>query len=80
MAERPSDEWIEAANCLATVAQTLSSAVHEANNMLQVIAGSAELIQMQRTLPENVVRRADAIAEQAHRVSALLGTLRDLSK
>ena len=44
MAEHPPDEWIEAANCLATVAQQLSSVVHEANNMLQVIAGSAEMI------------------------------------
>lgn len=84
-ARQPSEEWTEAANCLATVARTLSSAIHEANNMLQVIAGSAEMMQMQgqaqpASLAPSVVRRAEIIAEHAHRVSALLGSVRDLSK
>ena len=82
---QPPDEWIEAANCLATVARTLSSVVHEANNMLQVIAGSAEMMQMQgqgqpASAVPSVVRRAEIIADHAHRVSALLGNVRDLSK
>lgn len=76
----PSDDWIEAANCLATVAHTLSSAVHEANNMLQVITGSAEMIQMHGDLPPGVLKRTDIISEHAQRVSALIGSLRDLSK
>ena len=60
MPERPpSDEWVEAANCLATVADTLSSAVHEANNMLQVITGSAEMIQMHGGLPPSVIKRTE---------------------
>ena len=80
MAEHPSDEWIEAANCLATVAHQLSSVVHEANNMLQVIAGSAEMIQLNAGLPEPVLRRTTIIAEQAHRVSALLGSVRELAR
>lgn len=81
MPERsPGDEWVEAANCLATVAHTLSSAVHEANNMLQVITGSAEMIQMHAALPPGVLKRTDIIAEHAQRVSALIGSLRDLSK
>lgn len=80
MAERPSDEWIEAANCLATVSHQLSSVLHEANNFLQVIAGSAEMIQMQTGLPESVERRTAVIAEHAHKVSALLGTVRELAK
>ncbi len=81
MPERsPSDEWVEAANCLATVAHTLSSAVHEANNMLQVISGSAEMIQMHGGLPASVLKRTDIISEHAQRVSALIGSLRDLSK
>ena len=81
MPERsPSDEWVEAANCLATVAHTLSSAVHEANNMLQVITGSAEMIQMHGGLPPGVLKRTDIISEHAQRVSALIGSLRDLSK
>ena len=81
MPERsPSDEWVEAANCLATVAHTVSSAVHEANNMLQVITGSAEMIQMHGNLPPGVLKRTDIIADHAQRVSALIGSLRDLSK
>jgi C4-dicarboxylate-specific signal transduction histidine kinase len=81
MAEQhPSEEWIEAANCLATVAHQLSSVVHEANNMLQVIAGSAEMIQLNGSLPDAVLRRTGVIADHAHRVSTLLATVRDLSK
>jgi two-component system C4-dicarboxylate transport sensor histidine kinase DctB len=78
--DRPSDEWIEAANCLSTVAHQLSSAVHEANNLLQVIAGSAEMIQVNDQLPERVLARAATIFEHAHRVSTLLGGVRELSK
>jgi len=75
-----SAEWIEAANCLATVAHQLSSAIHEANNLLQVIAGSAEMIQFKAGLPDDVLKRAEVIAEHAHRVSSLLGTARELTK
>jgi two-component system C4-dicarboxylate transport sensor histidine kinase DctB len=76
----PTDDWIEAANCLSTVAHQLSSAMHEANNLLQVIAGSAEMIQLNPGLPEDVTRRTAIIADHAHRVSSLLGVVRDLSK
>ena len=78
--DQPSDEWIEAANCLATVAHQLSSAMHEANNLLQVIAGSAEMIQFKSDLSDDVRRRTEVIAEHAHRVSSLLGEARDLAK
>ena len=75
-----SPEWIEAANCLATVAHQLSSAMHEANNLLQVIAGSAEMIQFKPDLPDDVMKRTEVIAEHAHRVSSLLGSARELTK
>ena len=78
--DQPSDEWIEAANCLATVAHQLSSAMHEANNLLQVIAGSAEMIQFKAGLSDDVRKRTEVIAEHAHRVSSLLGGARDLAK
>jgi C4-dicarboxylate-specific signal transduction histidine kinase len=80
MAEHPSEEWIEAANFLATVAHEFSSVAHEANNMLQVIAGSAEMIQLNTGLPESVLRRTTIITEQVHRVSALLGSVRELAR
>lgn len=75
-----SDEWIEAANCLATVTHQLSSAIHEANNLLQVVSGSAEMILMKPALPPDVQKRAETIADHARRVSTLLGGLRDLSR
>jgi C4-dicarboxylate-specific signal transduction histidine kinase len=81
MTDRAPDEaWLEAANCLATVTHQLSSAAHEANNLLQVIAGSAEMIQMSPAAPDKVLQRAATIAEHAHRVSTLLGSVRELSK
>lgn len=76
----PDAEWLEAANCLATVAHQLSSAAHEANNLLQVIAGSAEMIQLSPAVPDKVMQRATTIAEHAHRVSTLLGSVRELAK
>lgn len=76
----PDEDWIEAANCLATVAHQLSSAAHEANNLLQVIAGSAEMIQINAALPDKVLQRAATIAGHAHRVSALLDSVRELAK
>jgi C4-dicarboxylate-specific signal transduction histidine kinase len=81
MTDRASDEaWLEAVNCLATVAHQLSSAAHEANNLLQVIAGSAEMIQMSPADQAKVAQRAATIAEHAHRVSTLLGSVRELGK
>ena len=54
--------------------------MHEANNLLQVIAGSAEMIQFKSGLSDDVRRRTEVIAEHAHRVSSLLGGARDLAK
>ncbi len=74
--QSPSEAWVEAANCLATVAHQLSSAIHEANNLLQVIAGSAEMIQCTPGLSAEVVKRTETISEHAHRVSLLLSSTR----
>ena len=57
---------------LATVAHQPSSAMHEANNLLQVTAGSAEMIQSSVGLPDDA-ETGRIIAEHAHRVSSLLG-------
>lgn len=78
--QSPSEAWVEAANCLATVAHQLSSAIHEANNLLQVIAGSAEMIQCTPGLSAEVVKRTETISEHAHRVSLLLSSTRELAK
>lgn len=76
----PSPEWLQAANRLATIAHQLSSVAHEANNLLQVIAGSAEMIGLQAGGSDATQRRAATIADHAHRVSALLGAVQDLAR
>jgi two-component system C4-dicarboxylate transport sensor histidine kinase DctB len=67
-------EWLARANRLATVAALLSTTIHEVNNALQVISGSAEMLRPD-TLSDVLVRRSDAIGGQARRGSALLAEL-----
>jgi two-component system NtrC family sensor kinase len=75
MSDRPmTPDWFERANRLATVAALLSTTVHEVNNALQVISGSAEMLGA-ATSPDLVARRSNAIGSQARRASALLAEL-----
>ena len=67
-------EWFARANRLAIVTALLSTTVHEVNNALQVISGSAELLAPGAT-SDVVARRSDAIGSQARRASALLAEL-----
>jgi len=67
-------EWLARANRLATVAAALSATVHEANNALQIISGSAEMLTA-GTAGDVVVRRSETIGGQARRASALLAEL-----
>lgn len=71
----PPPPWLERANRLAIIARLLSSTVHDVNNALQVIGGSAELLQMATGASEVVLRRGQAIGAQARRASELLGEL-----
>jgi signal transduction histidine kinase len=67
-------EWLARANRLAMVAAVLSTTVHEVNNALQIISGSAEMLGP-GTSADLVARRGDAIGSQARRASALLAEL-----
>lgn len=71
----PSLAWLERVNRLAIIARLLSSTVHDVNNALQVIGGSAELLQMAPGASEAVLRRGQAIGTQAKRASGLLNEL-----
>ena len=42
----PSADWLERANQLAIAAQLLPNTIHDVNNALQVITGSAELLDL----------------------------------
>jgi len=76
----PPPEWLDRANRLATTAWLLSTTVHDANNILQVISGNAELIEELAAGNEMLLKRGRAIAENAHRASALLGELLDFAR
>ena len=52
-------------NRLATIARLVAGAAHEVNNALQVIGGSAELLQNRTDLPETVQKTLTSIRAQA---------------
>jgi len=71
----PAPAWLERANRLSLIARVVSSTVHDVNNALQVVSGSAELLEMAPGATEAVLRRGQAIGTQAKRASALLNEL-----
>jgi two-component system, NtrC family, C4-dicarboxylate transport sensor histidine kinase DctB len=73
-ANNPSANWLERANQLALAAQLLPNTIHDVNNALQVITGSAELLDVAAG-EEEVRRRALAIRTQASRATMLLNEL-----
>ena len=63
-------------NRLATIARLVAGAAHEVNNALQVIGGSAELLQNRTDLPEPVQKTLGRIRDQAARAaSAMTGVV-----
>ncbi len=74
MTDVPTADWLERANRLALTNALLSTTVHEVNNALQVISGSAEMLHASPP-PDVMGRRTDAIGAHARRASALLAEL-----
>src|SRR4051812_14272247 len=74
MTDLPNSDWFERANRLALTNALLSTTVHEVNNALQVISGSAEMLHSSPP-PDVMGRRTDAIGAHARRASALLAEL-----
>jgi C4-dicarboxylate-specific signal transduction histidine kinase len=69
-------DWLERVNRLAIIATLVPGTVHDVNNALQVISGSAELLGMAGGgSAENVTRRGLSIGEQAKRATGALGEL-----
>lgn len=69
-------DWLERVNRLAIIATLVPGTVHDVNNALQVISGSAELLGLAGGgSAENVTRRGLAIGEQARRATGVLGEL-----
>lgn len=68
------DDWLEAANLHATVAQLLSTVIHQVNNALQTIGGHAELLKGDVGATETTKRRANTITTVNERTAALLAS------
>jgi C4-dicarboxylate-specific signal transduction histidine kinase len=73
------DEVI-ALNRLATVARVLAGTAHDVNNALQIIGGSAELLENQPGLTDGAKRALARIRAQAARAGALLDDLSQFAK
>lgn len=79
MPDAPTPDWLERANRLALTSALLSTTVHEVNNALQVISGSAEMLHASPP-PDIMGRRTDAIGAHARRASALLAELSSFAR
>jgi len=76
MSVPPPSEHYLTLNRLATIARLVAGAAHEVNNALQVIGGSAELLQNRSDLPEPVQITLTRIRDQANRAaSAMTGVV-----
>jgi signal transduction histidine kinase len=73
----PDQDAIISLNRLATVARVVSGTAHDVNNALQIIGGSAELLESQPDLGEPARRALTRIRVQAARAA---GLIEDLSK
>ena len=72
-------DWLERVNRLAIIASLVPGTVHDVNNALQVISGSAELLGLGGSASaENIARRGMAIADQARRATGSLSELTQL--
>jgi len=76
----PPPDWLDRANRLATIAWLLSTTVHDANNILQVVSGNAEMVEGLAAGNEQLFKRANSIGVNARKASALLGELLDFAR
>lgn len=65
--------WLERVNRLALASRLLAGTIHELNNALQVISGSAEMLE--QLAGEQATRRGRAMAAQAARATTALADL-----
>jgi nitrogen fixation/metabolism regulation signal transduction histidine kinase len=70
-----SDEELEELNRVWTVARIFSSTAHDVNNALQVISGSAELLEARGDLDPLTLRRIQAIRNQTARATEAIDRL-----
>lgn len=69
----PSETVLLSLNRSATAARLLSAVVHDVNNALQVISGTAELLSGRPDLPESMAPALDRLRRQTARAAGVLG-------
>lgn len=74
MSDSVPPDWVEAANLHATVAQLLSTVIHQVNNALQTIGGHAELLKTDVGATDTTRRRANTITTVNERTAAMLAS------
>ncbi len=70
--EAPETEVLLALNRSATTARLLSGVVHELNNVLQVISGTVELLEVRADLPPTARPALERVRNQSARAAATL--------
>lgn len=75
-AEGLSDDTLEELNRLWTIVRAFSTTAHDVNNALQVIAGSAELLEA-RELDAAVRRRVEIVRHESGKAAATIDRLLD---
>jgi len=68
----PSERVLLALNRSSTAARLLSGVVHDVNNALQVISGTAELLSARADLPESVGPALERLRKQTARAAGVL--------
>jgi len=67
-------------NRATLVMHTVRTAIHEVNNVLQMISGSAEMLSDSRNLPPQTTARIDAILRNALRGHTILRNVSDMAR
>lgn len=80
MSSEPDLDDLIARNRLATVARVLSGTAHDVNNALQIIGGSAELLENHPGLTDGAKRALARIRAQSVRAGALIEELTRFAK
>lgn len=75
-----SDLTLEEINRLWTIVRTFSNTAHAVNNALQVIGGSAELLEAGEGLDPTVLRRIQTIRGQTAKAASAVGALLEYSR
>jgi two-component system, LuxR family, sensor kinase FixL len=67
-------------NRATLVAHTVRTAIHEVNNVLQMISGSTEMLGSNPSMPPEAAKRLDAILRQTARGHAILQAVGELAR